>query len=59
EEGGTLVLCVKARSEDVAAEPSDVYDDVADELAEEYDVSEIIDLEPFYEDHAAILATKK
>lgn len=57
--GGTLCLVVKARSEDVAGEPEAVYGEVADDLSEEFRVGDIVDLEPFYSDHAAVIATKK
>lgn len=56
---GTLCLVVKARSEDVAMDPEDVYHEVAEQLGETYSVDRVVDLEPFYTDHAAVLATKK
>lgn len=55
---GTLCLVVKARSEDVAMDPENVYTDVAEDLGEEYDVGEVVSLEPFYSDHAAVIAKK-
>jgi fibrillarin-like pre-rRNA processing protein len=58
EEGGTLCCVVKARSEDVAAEPGEIYDAVADELRGTVDVHAVLDLEPWYSDHAAVIATK-
>ncbi len=56
--GSTAWITVKARSEDVTAEPEDVYDDVEEELGENYTVEGIVDLAPFYDDHAVVTATK-
>lgn len=55
---GVLCCCVKARSEDVAADPDAVFDDVADRIGEELDVARIVDLEPAFADHAAIVARR-
>ncbi|XGI82834.1 fibrillarin-like rRNA/tRNA 2'-O-methyltransferase [Halorutilales archaeon Cl-col2-1] len=55
EDGGRLCMMVKARSEDVTADPEEVYDEVAESLEDAYEVEEIVDLEPFYSDHACIL----
>lgn len=51
------IIAVKARSVDVAANPRDVYQAVAEEVAAltGYDVVESIDLGPFERDHAAIV----
>ena len=51
------IIAVKARSVDVAANPRDVYQAVAAEVAEltGYDVMETVDLGPFERDHAAIV----
>ncbi len=59
EDDGAAWITVKARSEDVTAEPEDVYREVADELEEEYAVDDVVDLEPFYEGHAVVVAEKK
>lgn len=59
ESGGEAWITVKARSEDVTMEPEDVYDEVAAELEEEFDVEDVVDLEPFYEGHAVVVAEKK
>jgi fibrillarin-like pre-rRNA processing protein len=53
---GRLVLAVKARSEDVARDPSAVFEDVLDELAESYEVLETSELEPYHDDHLGVIA---
>ncbi|WP_435129765.1 fibrillarin-like rRNA/tRNA 2'-O-methyltransferase [Halobaculum sp. D14] len=54
---GRLLLAVKARSEDVAADPASVFDDVRAELAEQYDVLETRRLDRYHTDHLGIVAT--
>ena len=51
------ILAVKARSVDVAANPRDVYEQVAAavESLSEYRVIETVDLGPFEKDHAALV----
>ncbi|HET6404555.1 MAG TPA: fibrillarin-like rRNA/tRNA 2'-O-methyltransferase [Candidatus Thermoplasmatota archaeon] len=51
------IIAVKARSVNVAANPRDVYQAVAEEVATltGYDVVEMVDLGPFERDHAAIV----
>jgi fibrillarin-like pre-rRNA processing protein len=53
---GRLIAAIKARSEDVVAEPRDVFDEVLDELAEDFEVLETERLEPFHDDHLAVVA---
>lgn len=53
---GRLVLAVKARSEDVAREPESVFKDVLDELSETYEVLKTHRLEPYHDDHLAVVA---
>ena len=53
---GTLLLAIKARSEDVTADPEDVFDDVLDTLAERYEIVETRSLAPYHEDHLAVVA---
>jgi fibrillarin-like pre-rRNA processing protein len=57
-EGGRAYVVVKARSEDVTAEPEEKYEEVAEKLAEGYDVDRIVDLTPFYDDHAVVVARR-
>ncbi|WP_435064904.1 fibrillarin-like rRNA/tRNA 2'-O-methyltransferase [Halobaculum sp. EA56] len=56
---GRLLLAVKARSEDVAAAPDDVFDEVLADLAEAYEVLETRRLDRFHEDHLAVVATPR
>jgi len=51
------MIAVKARSVNVAANPRDVYQEVAEQVADAtgYDVIEVVDLGPFEKDHAAIV----
>ena len=53
---GRLLLAVKARSEDVTAEPETVFDDVRDQLEEGYEVLASTRLEPFHDDHLGVVA---
>ncbi|AGB16038.1 fibrillarin-like rRNA methylase [Halovivax ruber XH-70] len=53
---GRLVLAVKARSEDVTAAPTDVFDRVRDELSETYEILESRRLDEFHTDHLGIIA---
>lgn len=58
--GGSGFLMVKARSVDVAARPSDIYKRARDALARrELDVVDVRTLDPFEEDHAAIVVRKR
>ncbi len=57
--GGVAWICVKARSEDVAEDPESIYREVANELESEFEVRDILDLSPFYSDHAVIIAKKR
>lgn len=56
---GKASICVKARSEDVTEEPEKIYEKVTEKLKKEFNILKVIDLEPFYEDHAAIIASKE
>jgi fibrillarin-like pre-rRNA processing protein len=53
---GRLVAAIKARSEDVTGDPDAVFDAVIDELESGYDILETASLEPFHEDHLAVIA---
>jgi len=59
EEGGRLLLAIKARSEDVTREPGDVFEDVLDELRADYEVLETQRLSPFHDDHLGVVARPK
>ncbi|RAW45182.1 fibrillarin-like rRNA/tRNA 2'-O-methyltransferase [Halorubrum sp. 48-1-W] len=56
---GRLLLAVKARSEDVTADPDDVFATVLDELAGTYEVLESGRLDRFHEDHLGVVATPR
>lgn len=58
-DGGRLILAVKARSEDVTADPERVFDAVQSDLAETYEVLESARLSPRHGDHQAIVATPR
>ena len=57
DDDGRLLLAVKARSEDVARDPDAVFDEVLEALREGYEVLETRSLEPFHDDHLAVVAT--
>lgn len=54
---GRLVLAIKARSEDVTDDPSTVFENVLDQLEQSYNVLETERLEPYHDDHLAVIAT--
>jgi len=53
---GRLLAAVKARSEDVTADPEDVFDDVVAELSASYEVLASEELDPYHEDHLGVVA---
>jgi len=55
---GLLCLAVKARSEDVTADPEAVFEGVREALVDAYHVVDSQRLEPFHDDHLGIVATK-
>jgi len=55
-EGGRLLLAVKARSEDVTADPSEVFERTLGRLEEGYEVLDTERLDGFHEDHLAVVA---
>ena len=56
--GGFGLLCVKARSVDVAANPKAVYAEARHALAKAVTVVQVVELGPYERDHAAILIEK-
>lgn len=56
---GRLLAAIKARSEDVTADPADVFEDVLDELAESYEILETARLDRFHDDHLGVVAQPK
>ncbi len=55
-EDGRLLLAVKARSEDVTADPDAVFDTVLEALSDGYEILETRSLAPFHEDHLGVVA---
>jgi len=55
-EDGRLLLAIKARSEDVTADPDSVFEDVLDGLDEEYEVLTTEPLGPYHDDHLGVVA---
>ena len=53
---GRLLLAVKARSEDVTADPETVFEAVKSDLEAGYEILEARRLEPYHEDHLGIIA---
>lgn len=56
---GYLIAAIKARSEDVTADPETVFEQAVETLSEAYRIEERIRLEPFHDDHLAVIATPK
>ncbi len=56
---GLLCLAVKARSEDVTADPETVFERVREELVDAYEVVDSQRLAPFHDDHLGIVARKR
>ena len=53
------MAAIKARSEDVTEAPEAVFERVLDQLREGYEVLATERMEPFHEDHLAVVATPK
>lgn len=53
---GRLIIAIKARSEDVTREPEAVFDAVLETLANQYEVETTERLEPYHDDHLAVVA---
>ncbi|WP_224449678.1 fibrillarin-like rRNA/tRNA 2'-O-methyltransferase [Haloprofundus salilacus] len=53
---GRLLMAVKARSEDVTSDPSDVFDGVVSRLGDAYEVLETARLDRFHSDHLGVVA---
>jgi fibrillarin-like pre-rRNA processing protein len=59
KEDGRLLAAIKARSEDVTREPEAVFSDVLDTLESGYEILDTERLEPYHDDHLAVVATPK
>ncbi|MFC6904404.1 fibrillarin-like rRNA/tRNA 2'-O-methyltransferase [Halalkalicoccus tibetensis] len=55
-EDGRLLAAIKARSEDVTREPDEVFPEVLERLEEGYEVLGTERLEPYHDDHLAVVA---
>ena len=55
-EDGRLLMAIKARSEDVTADPDAVFETVLGSLEDGYEILETGPLAPFHEDHLAVVA---
>jgi fibrillarin-like pre-rRNA processing protein len=53
---GRLLAAIKARSEDVTADPEVVFEDVLADLREDYEVVATERLEPYHDDHLGVVA---
>jgi fibrillarin-like pre-rRNA processing protein len=53
---GRLLLAIKARSEDVTADPEDVFDATLADLRDEYEILETETLAPYHDDHLGVVA---
>ena len=58
-EDGQLLLAIKARSEDVTADPEIVFDAVCEELTAAYKIIDRQRLEPYHDDHLGVVARKR
>jgi fibrillarin-like pre-rRNA processing protein len=56
---GLLLAAIKARSEDVVAEPDEVFEDVRGTLGEEYELLDTARLDRYHDDHLGIVARKR
>jgi len=56
---GRFVGAIKARSEDVTEAPEDVFERVLDRLRDGYEVLNTARLEPYHDDHLAVVATPR
>jgi fibrillarin-like pre-rRNA processing protein len=54
--GGRLLLVIKARSEDVTADPVDVYDSATETLDPHYEILETSRLDRYHSDHLGVAA---
>jgi fibrillarin-like pre-rRNA processing protein len=60
KQGGCLFLAIKSQSIDVTKKPEKVYEEEKNKLEKSgFDVLELIDLEPYEDKHAMIIARKK
>jgi len=58
-EEGRLLAVIKARSEDVTADPEQVFEEALAELRDGYEIIETARLEPYHDDHLAVIAQRR
>ncbi|MCD6523357.1 MAG: fibrillarin-like rRNA/tRNA 2'-O-methyltransferase [Candidatus Diapherotrites archaeon] len=58
KKGRYALLCIKARSVDVAKQPKKVFEEQIKELEKALQVMEIVNLEPFEKDHVLVVCRK-
>jgi len=56
---GQLLLAIKARSEDVTADPETIFDQVCAELTDAYEIIDRQRLDPSHDDHLGVVARKR
>ncbi|MFP3164397.1 MAG: fibrillarin-like rRNA/tRNA 2'-O-methyltransferase, partial [Acidianus sp.] len=60
KEGGSLLLAIKARSIDVTKNPEEIFKEESSKLERNnFDVKQVINLDPYDKDHAMVLARFK
>ena len=59
KEDGFALLCVKARSVDVAMKPKQVFKEMRDKLEKEVNIVDYKELDPFEKDHCIFVCKKK
>lgn len=58
-EDGLLLAAIKARSENVVADPADVFEDVQETLSERYEILETGRLDRYHDDHLGVVARRR
>ncbi|MFB6187552.1 MAG: fibrillarin-like rRNA/tRNA 2'-O-methyltransferase [Halobacteriaceae archaeon] len=53
---GTLILSLKARSEDITKDPEVIFESALDSLSEDFTVETTQSLEPYHDDHLGVIA---
>ncbi|MFB6070411.1 MAG: fibrillarin-like rRNA/tRNA 2'-O-methyltransferase [Halanaeroarchaeum sp.] len=56
---GRLIAAIKARSEDVTRDPDAVFEEVRSRLEDQYAILATERLEPYHDDHLAVVATPR
>jgi len=59
EPDGRLLMAIKARSEDVTADPESVFEEVCETLTSGYKILDRGRLEPYHDDHLGVIATPR